>query len=556
MRTLFTRRKRGDAWGMVPSDGEVRLVRASVGPRDVHVRPHRLSLESDGNVRRADRRLAGRAVVHPLADLSVRHERLNLPPMNASTLHRAVWQHCLSAQSDDAEIEVSYARSSEPGQQQDLLVVWARRAAVQEALERISELGFTAQRLTTPPVALSALLRQCGRPSSVAGSTVLVHIGQRIGSVGCHTDGKLVLAREFPVPQIGGAPADGSSVTGPAAESAEEARGQIIEEINRSILLFNHRLRGKRAARILISSEGADTSALARECAERFSLPVGRLIDELDIDLSGFAAMAQAPDAQQPPAAVDTEAPAVVGADAAAAPDADSADAADGIGGEERRLREVAQSWVLPIAAAVCGHAGEPDIDLLPAILALQQHRRIGIRIATGVALFGFLAMSMYHIPYFFSTSTIVHDLRAHASLAETTDRIVSDLADLRAARERADERLDFLAARQQPAAVAHTVLGALARAATDSLRIEEFELGVGHGDATQLELHVLGTIGSPSSALAQAQFNRFHERLRAEPYLNGADVGPLQIEARSDGSGSLLTFQLNARIATEGRQP
>lgn len=550
MRRLFRRRRIRDTWGMVRAPQEIRLVRASADSSGIRVRPERIPLQPDGSLRRGDWRLPGRSVVHPISDLSLRHELLNLPPMSSRVLHKAVWQHCLGTQSDDAEIEVSYARNARAGQEQDLLVVWASRSVVAEALESVTRCGLTVQRLVTPAVALTALLRAAGRPGDAAGSTVLVHIGPQNGSVACYTDGELVLGREFPLPEIAAIhPADDPDATGsesggagrrpaPEASSAEEIEEQILEEISRSILLFNHRLRGKRVARILLSSDGAEIDWLAVACADRFSLPTSRLIDELALDLSAFVALpiASAAGALTPAAEAESD-------------EATTADAS-------RRARDAAAPWVLPIAAAVCGYSAEPDINLMPAIFALQQHQRVGIRIATGVALFGFLAMSLYQIPYFFATSSIVRDLHAHTTLAQTTDRIVTGLVDLRGERERAQSRLDFLAARQQAAAVAHAVLGTLAAAATDSLWIDEFELTRSLDDETQLELRILGKIGSSTSALAQAQFNTFHTRLRSSPHLAAADVGPLQIETRHDGSSSLLSFELIALVAADGRQP
>jgi hypothetical protein len=177
------------------------------------------------------------------------------------------------------------------------------------------------------------------------------------------------------------------------------------------------------------------------------------------------------------------------------------------------------------------------------------------VALATGTAMLLLLAMAMYHLSYFMTTSSIMDRLQAHVVLAEATDRAVDNLDELRLGRLQAGQQLEFLRQTQQPAAVLREVLQALSLAATDSLCIDETELHSAAHDGGRLTIMVRGRVTTSSSADAQAQFNLFYEHLKANSVLRHASVGPLEIESVTDGRRSVLNFELLAQMEQDGRR-
>jgi hypothetical protein len=464
---------------------------------------------ADSPQRRPEWKVVRRTVVFPLQEISLRHERLNLPPMSPALIEKAVRQHCISAQPGAPDLEISYVADKGSKRPNDLLVVWTQREVVESKITALADDGYQVRHLVTPTVALIALLQATGYAGAAEGSTVLIHLGEQTASAACYTDGVLVLGREFALlrrPSPGDEAPDGSD-----PEHKSERIEHILDEISRSLLLFNHRLRGKRVARILLSSDHYPVEELVPLCQERFEVAAGLLIDEVDLDLSGF--------------------------------------------GEGLAAKEAAAPWILAIATAVAGLSEAPGINLFPTALAARQRRRMVVALATGTAMLLLLAMAMYHLSYFMTTSSIMDRLQAHVVLAEATDRAVDNLDELRLGRLQAGQQLEFLRQTQQPAAVLREVLQALSLAATDSLCIDETELHSAAHDGGRLTIMVRGRVTTSSSADAQAQFNLFYEHLKANSVLRHASVGPLEIESVTDGRRSVLNFELLAQMEQDGRR-
>lgn len=488
MRLQWQRGRERIAWALSRSGETDRLVQARRIPHGIAVAP-----VSGAAGRRA------RTVTGIVQDVSLRHERLDLPPMPANLVERAVRQHCLTVQSGDDEMELGYvADSASPN---DVLVVWAQRRAVNSTVESLTSRGLRVKRLLSNGTALCGLLKAAARSEFSEGSSVLVHVGENVVSVISCDNGCVALGREFAL--AASQAADVREESGQWAARTGDHNDQIVEEIGRSILLFNHRLRGQRAKRILISSDGSPLATLINACQTRFGLPVSMLVEAVDLDLSAFGA------------------------------DSESRD-----------------PWILSIAAAVTDLNCDPDINLLPEIMLRAQRRRAANTVMATAAGFVLVIMIGQHAFYLTTARALARDLRSQSILVAETDRVVGDLSALREARQTALVRSNFIADRLAPAAVACQLLARLSASATPNLCLDELEIQPA-GTSDSLAAVARGRIVAADVAAAQKEFRLFHDQLFTPGVFHDVHVGPLLIEP--EGGGSVLRFEMTATAIAKG---
>lgn len=505
-------RRHGGAWGLARVEGADRLVHATEGGSGIVVMPVALAASKEGAQRasrigRVRRKGPKGGIVFPIEDLSLRHERLTLPAMKPAMLANAIRQHCTAGQARGSGLEISYTADRPHEDPSDLLVVSVDREVSETTVNNLLADGYRVQRLVSSAAALVGLLRAVGKNAEMEGATVLLHLGQEIGSVAFLSGGVFGLGREFRIP-------DRSSEEGASEDEPGDAPGhdgefydQILEEIDRSLLLFNHKFRGELVGRILLSSDRDRIEPLRRLCSDRFGVQTGLLIDEVALDTSAFGS------------------------------------------GDLARRR--AALWILPIAAAVLGLREDPDVNLLPSIYIARRSRRRALALAMGIVLATALGMAAYHGSQVATALSHFHDLRVYADLNDKMDQEVRQLASLRRERTDAIHHLEFMAEKRAPLTVLRGVLGLLANSAADSLFIERVDLGIAAGDNSHLVLRLQGKVIAETSAAVQDQFIAFYEALKANHLFEQATVRPLEIEGIAEGR-SLLKFDVVAPITKE----
>ncbi|MBN1827236.1 MAG: hypothetical protein JW958_13340 [Candidatus Eisenbacteria bacterium] len=475
------------AWGLAHVAGEDRLVRARRDGTAIVISVARESIEPEAGGRAATGS-ARPGVTAILSDLSLRHERLQLPPMKGARLRRALEQHFSPASGKTQGQEVSWApyREEESG---DLLTVSVEKEAPERIVNRLREAGFRVERLISPAAAIVGLLRETLSDTDRDHGTVIVHFGETIGTVGFTLAGDLLLAREFRMPA---SPREGNDAAGPLRFDPAWSN-HLVGEIGRSLLYFNHQLKGKGVGRILISGDLEGFDAILPACAERFDARVERTADAVGLDPSLFG------------------------------------------GGEEAKCE--AGRWVSAIAAAVSGLTASPDIDLRPEASILRSARRRTVRIGATALLVLAGAMALFHGVHLAHERGLAAEIRAYAFRQKLANREAIELDEIRAARTEALRRLAFLEESRRPLQDLGEALRVLSLAATDGLALERVAYDDEEGP---LLLRVEGMIRAPSGTEAQRQFNRFYEAIRRSPVFANAEVEPIEIRGDTEGESEL----------------
>jgi len=480
------------AWGLARVGGRDRLVRARREGEALVIAPARESVEPAAGGAAGAARPGVTAI---LSDLSLRHERLALPPMRGARLRKALEQHFAPAAGKARGQEVSCAPYGEEGSG-DLLAVSVEKEAPERAVDRLVRAGYRVERLISPAAAIVGLLRETLPADGGGDGTVIVHFGETIGTVGFALGGDLLLAREFRMPA-------------PAAEGegAEAIPGRydpawskhLVGEIGRSLLYFNHQLKGKKVGRILISGDLEGCEEILPACEERFDAPVELTADAVGVDPSLF--------------------------------------------GEGEGARREVGRWVSAVAAAVSGLTGAPDIDLRPDRTVARAARRRTVRTGAAALLALALGMALFHGVHLARERNLAAEIRAYVFRQKLASREAVELDTIRAARTEALRRLHFLEESRRPLRDLGEAIRALSLASVEGLAVEEIAYDEEEGP---LLLRVEGTVRGRDGAEAQRQFNRFYESLRESAAFRGAEVEPIEI--RGDGEdGGVLSFRLVA---------
>jgi hypothetical protein len=505
----FRRGRLRHAWGLTHTGEGYRLVRAREGPSGIVVSPATPD-ETAGPrpaLRAARKRAGGRAVVYPIQDLSLQHERLNLPPMTQAMTANAVEQHCLAGHAQESAVEISYVADRPDEDPGDILVLSVDREVSEATAATLKADGYRPRRLMSAASVLTALVRATGASMLGEGAVALIHLGDELGSVAFVSDGTLVLGREFP---LQGPPAEGKlEVLGPESTDPEAARiTDILEEIDRSLLLFNHRFRGEPIERILLSSDRDRIEPLRRSCIERFGITTDSLIDQLDLDTTAF--------------------------------------------GEGELARRRVELWTLPIAAAVAGLRDDPDINLLPAThLTDQAWQRAGA-IATAAVLAVTVGMAAFYTSKVALTARLSRTVDYYADRQAEMDEEVNELAHLGIERIAAANRLTFISQKRMTLAVMRHVLDHLANAAPDSLFIDRIDFGSATENDARTIVRIRGRVIAERSADVECQFSSFYADLKANRLFAEASVHPLTIGSLPGSEKSILSFDIVTPIGEE----
>ena len=488
-----------EAWGLAQIAGSDRLVRVRIGPQGIVARPA-VSADSE-QTREAEqqpvRRVAGGGIIYPLQDLSLQHERLNLPTINPDLIDSAVRHQLAMQQGSVEELEVSSTTDPEQSVSAGRLVIAVSSAVSHACADALTERGYQPRRFLSSATALTTLLREAGTPEARRGNSVLVHLGEAIGSAAFISDSALILGREFRIDALDEEPRHGEG----GGEDGTPALERILEEIDRSLLLFNHVLSGRNVDRILLSSDQQPTETVRRQCEEKFGIPVAMLFDVVAIDTSGF--------------------------------------------GTDEIAQGRAAQWILPIAAAVADLCGSPELNLLPAAHLAKQKQRRACTWAVGIVLGVGLCMGGYHLSRVMTSRSLCKDLLKYQTTSTVIAAMTDALLDVQAARRQANAQLAFLAREQRPLRSLQHVLGLLSHSATDSLIVDRLDFGrVARGE-DGLVLRLRGRVIGPTSAEAQAQFNVFWQQLQEDPALSRAELMPLSIRADRQSAGSILAFEI-----------
>ncbi|MFH1679760.1 MAG: hypothetical protein ABIH26_03850 [Candidatus Eisenbacteria bacterium] len=503
------------AWGLVRVGGADRLARATRTSEGFLFSPA-AERGTSGPGPGGPRPRGGPGVVALFSDLASRHERLELPPMKAAQVRRAMALRMESMAAKDDGTEAAYAPSNTE-KPNDLLVVTASREAVDGKLRRLREAGHRPERLVTPSAALAGLIRAIRPAREEESATALVHFGEEVGSVAFLVGGALVLAREFRMPK----PSTGwveEVVSGREPRLDLSFRDHLIGEIGRSLLFFNTKFRGKPVGRMLLSSDLDGVEEILPACAEKFGEGTLLLIDWIELDCSGF-----------------------------------------GEGAEGRRK---AGLWLGAFAAAVIGLTGAPDIDLTPASEVRGRKRGRATGLATAALLSLAAVMALGHLSHVRQVRRLAGAEENLALLTRAADDRITASREAGEARLLAAERLAFLDGARAPLRAFRGALRAVSLASTDSLVVESLSLDRPeegpHTDlaeaAEPLRLRVRGAVSGRSGAEAQRQFDAFLKRLRENRLFREAEPRPLRMEAREDPSGSVLRFEIGVPVERQGR--
>ncbi len=456
---------------------------------------------------RAMRRIAARqGVAFAIQDLSLHHERLQLPPMEPALLARAVEQHCMASRAVGSDLEISHSAGFSTADAADLLIVSIDRLVSQSYADQVQADGFRPERFVSPSAALVALLRVAGRESLSAGSTAVIHLGSEIGSVAFVSDGAFVIGREFRMPEPRGQ--DGATGAGASVQPDTSRQDEILEEIDRSLLLFHHQLHGRAVQRILLSADDEPLEALRQRCAERFGIQAEALVDAVELDLSAFG---------------------------------------DGELGRRR-----AGLWALPIATAVASLCDECAIDLLPAVSRAERARRRALAVSAALVLALGAGMGLHHALRVSMAAELARDLKSYETRQLEMDDQVAELIAVGSSRTTTHQRLDLLATKRVPVRLLRDALGVLAAAAPESLVVEQLDFGADPSHDSDLLLRVRGRVSAMNSADAQEQFARFHAALRPSPLFAAAEVRPIEIGYPAGSRLSVLTFDIVAHLNKE----
>jgi len=489
------------SWGLVRVAGRDRLVCASRGKHGIVVAPAKEVIgESTLGAVASD----SPGVVIPMADLSVRHEHMRMPPIRGRGLNGALARDRRKRLTRDEGVSVSYAQYRNR-KENAYLVVTVSRELPETTLRWARDAGYRVGRLVTPGASIAGLITTVLGPNGTDKATIAVHLGEEIGSVAYILDGVLQQAREFRMP-VEAPPADGEGAasTPTLDPSVHEL---IIGEIGRSVLFFNHQFQGKPLERVLISSDLDGIEELVPACVERFRVPVSLTADVIGLAEWGF-----------------------------------------GDGNDEV---EKPGLWLSAIAAAVIGLTNDPDVNLLPPEKLDETSRRRAVLFATVATLLLAGGMLISHISHQAAINAARSEIDHQRLLYDASDDFLTDMAEVRVARIETLERAEFLESARRPLAMYGETLRLLSLVQTDSLRVESIWLapdeaiGGVNADQAPLSLRVKGQVTDVNGKNAHEQFNRFVERLRQAELFSNATIEPLTVDHIDELGQSMLRFEV-----------
>jgi len=488
--------------------GEERRVCVSIAGQTLRARPFAPEGDAAHWVQQLTRpRGSGPAVAVPLQDLSLRHERFQAPPAKPAWIARAVEQHFAGEPGHPVEI---CATPERPDQPHDLLVVTAAREAPARLARAVEARGHRVARIVTAATALSALYLRTATDER-RDPIVIVHLGASLGTAAFVYGGRLVLAREFPLPggeretgahDAAQTAAEPSPAGAAPPESGEEFEAAVREELQRSLMLFNHRFQGAPIEAIYLSSDLHPTRPLLHAWPQRLGIPAEPLRAQLALDLSGFGA------------------------------------------GEVAEAR--AERWLLAVATAALELPGAPAIDLQPEHLRLRPLRRRVITAAATLVLGAALAMTAYGGFTLSTAHRIAAMLRGYAARAAAMEAMIDELDQVRVERAEVQRQGAFLAAKQRPARAAARLLRYLSTRVPPELCLEALTLSAGQVGP---RVTLTGSARGATASAAQAQFGAFYRALEQAPALAAVEMQPLELVEEGPET-SALRFELQLTLA------
>lgn len=492
------------AWGLVLAEGEERLVRASRGKDGIVLSPssEKWSVEAFSSDRSDNARRSQPGVTALLSDLSLHHETVSFPSMKPQQMMKAIDHWLTSRPPEDGGVEVSFSRGPDASNG-DVLVVTVGKEGARKAVRKIADRGYRVDGLSTAVTALVALISEMCLEIGVDEVTVIVHLGEEIGTIGFVRGDRLLLAREFRIPEAAAVVAeeDETESSSPYGAAWKEL---VATEIARSLLFFNHQFKGKQVDRVLLSSDTDSAWEILPVCVEQLKTKVELIVDAIGFDVSGF--------------------------------------------GEGERAKRTAGKWVSAIAAAVAGLNEKPDINLLPTeALAERSWKRVSL-LSTTVFSCLIVAMFTFHIYHVFQAYSLESDIGRYESRILTAKRDVALLGDVREERLTAMERFEFTEHGKQPIRFFAEALRVLSIASTDGLVVESVILG-NDGNGRPDFVKTFGSVSGTDAADVQSQFNRFFRALRESPVFHGAQVAPLRILGSNVERGAVLSFEIQASV-------
>jgi hypothetical protein len=433
--------------------------------------------------------------------------------MAPALLASAVEQHCMASRAVGSDLEISHAADLAEENPGNLLIVSVDRAVSWATVANLQADGFRPERCISVSAALVSLLRTAGQDPLHDITTAIIHLGNEIGSVAFLVDGAFVIGREFRMPEAPSPSRPDADETALAEPPISDRQEEILEEINRSLLLLHHRFHGRQVQRLLLSADDEPLDELRRRCIQRFGVETKALIDTVRVDTTSF--------------------------------------------GEGELGRRNAGMWVLPIAAAVATLQGESGIDLMPAFSKIERARQRVMAIATAIVLASGAGMVLHHAIKAKTAVEFVQALEGYTTQQTKMDAQVADLVAIGTARTAAVNRMTLLSRKRAPLVVLQGALGTLAAAAPESLFVEQVDFGTMPGCDAQMTLRIKGKVSAANSADAQDQFSSLHAALQRNPLFTHATVRPLEIGHPPGGQQSVLNFDivvpLNAEDGSDG---
>jgi len=224
-----------------------------------------------------DARIRNRKVVVNLpgdpAECSVR----TLPPMSKAELEVVIRREGTKMFGDDAAWDYALLTDGNR-EEQSVLTAYAPGAKVTECLSVLRDCGLTAQAVTTSHSALLALTERLVEADE---SAALVHFGGQAVSVVILTGGRPVLVRRIQLDENDCSPE------------------HVVQEINRTLMYFKQKCRGKRVTRVIQWGASDEVLALLSDRPEKIviddfgSLPFALIEDHAEFSpvAAGLAVM-------------------------------------------------------------------------------------------------------------------------------------------------------------------------------------------------------------------------------------------------------------------------
>lgn len=494
--------KARSSWGLVRLESEDRLVFAEKTGDGIQ-----LALPADEA--EGGKSLRGPHVVAVLSHPLVRHERLELPPLSKQQIKHAVEQYRVTQGVSEGESEASYCRLGS-GASTDVLITSVPMDVAEGAFGELSESGYHVDALVSPIVAMVGLLSECSTVLDETTASMIVHLGEDIGSVGFVHEGRVLLGRDFRMPQRQPvASFDGASLEtmeseaerAPLESTGGEELDAVVGEIQRSLLYFRHQFRGQEVGRVLVSSDVAGLEERVARCNERLTEPVQETIRAIRLDKADVPG---------------------------------------------------ANPYVSAIAAAVVGVSGYPAINLVPHRVQRERRTR-ALRRASFVAIAAATAaMAVANVKMLARNHAVRADIRAELERNAEVDEAVVVLQNTYAGRETARTKQAFLRQKRNTIVALTQALRVLSRSEGDSVVVADIELErtQEEGDASGvLTLRVAGSVSDVDQASSQSQFNTFYEDVTGHERFAETDLEPLELTT-IDGRRSVLSYSFSTRIS------